>query len=198
MIANKDIQILREAGIENPDMVVSAAAAFLRAHPVHIVGAVENALSEDEQAILMRHGAEGLQSIGVDVAQAVKNNAAVIAGEYGQMVSTALSQKETAERIGVSPSRIRQRIDSGTLYALDTPNGRVCPLFQFDGASTIPGLEKVLKVIGEEAHPVVVQRFILQANPDLISNVAKEALSPRDWLIVGHDVNAVVILAVEI
>ena len=198
MIASRDIKVLKEAGIDSPDLVVSAAAAFLRAHPVNVVGAVENALSEEEEAILIRNGAEGVQSTTSEIQQAMKNNTATIAGEYAQMVNTALTQKEAADRLTVSASRIRQRIDDGTLFALDTPNGRVCPLFQFDQSSTIPGLQKVLAEIGSDAHPVVVQRFFLQELPDLVSDVAGTTLSPRDWLIVGHDVEPIIVLARDI
>ena len=48
MLTAQDIEILRDAGIDNPDTLVAAAAAFLRLHPVHVVGAVENGLSEEE------------------------------------------------------------------------------------------------------------------------------------------------------
>ena len=196
MITAQDIETLRNAGIDNPDTLVAVAAAFLRSHPVHVVGAVENALSEEEELILARHGAQGLQ--GSLTTQSIRKNNATIAGEYAQMVSTALSQKATAECLQVSASRVRQRIDRGSLYALESKHGRVCPRFQFNDASTLPGLEKVLQTIGGDAHPVVVQRFFLQVNRDLVSDVTDQTLSPRDWLISGHDVEVVCRLASDI
>ena len=196
MLTAQDIEILRDAGIDNPDTLVAATAAFLRLHPVHVVGAVENGLSEEEELMLARHGAQGLQ--GSLTAQCIRKNTTTIAGEYAQLVSTAFSQKATAEHLAVSASRVRQRIDRGSLYALESKHGRVCPRFQFNDASTLPGLEKVLKIIGEDAHPVLVQRFFLVANTDLVSEVTGQTLSPRDWLLAGHDVEVVCRLANDI
>ena len=48
------------------------------------------------------------------------------------------------------------------------------------------------------AHPVIVQRFFLQELTDLVSDVAGTTLSPRDWLIVGHDVESIMVLARDI
>lgn len=198
MATQNDMQVLIDAGIQDTDMLVAAAAAFLRAHPVDVVGSVGNALTQEEEAFLLRSGAKGVRAKKANIARATAKNTAVIAGEYAQMVSTALSQKETASRLGVSVSRIRQRLDDGSLYALKTPGGRVCPLFQFNGGATLPGLGTVLNAISDGAHPVVVQRFFVQENADLVSAVADKALSPRDWLIAGHDVDAVMILASEL
>ncbi len=196
MIAAQDIKILRDEGIDDPDTLVAVAAAFLRSHPMHPVDPVKNALSKEEKLILARHGAHGLQ--GSLAIQSIRKNTATIVGEYAQMVSTALSQKATAECLQVSASRVRQRIDRGSLYALESKHGRVCPRFQFNDASTLPGLKKVLQTIGGDAHPVVVQRFFLQANRDLVSDVTGQTLSPRDWLISGHDVEVVCRLASDI
>jgi hypothetical protein len=198
MSAAQDIEILRDAGIDDPETVITAAAAFLRAHPLHVVGAVENALSEEEAAILARHGAKGLQGPTPSDIQASQKNTATIAGEFAQMVSTALSQKQTAARLQVSASRIRQRIDGGSLYALESKQGRVCPLFQFINRSTLPGLERVLQAMSAEAHPVLVQRFFLDPKADLVSDLNNQTLSPRDWLIAGHDVDIVCRLAGDI
>ena len=149
-----------------------------------------------EELILARHGAQGLQE--PLTTQSIRKNTAIIVSEYAQMVSTALSQKDTAECLEVSARRVRQRINQGSLYALESQHGRVCPRFQFNGASTLPGLEKVLQTIGGDAHPVVMQRFFLQANRDLVSEVTGQTLSPRDWLIACHDVEVVCRLASDI
>ena len=37
---------------------------------------------------------------------------AVIAGEFALLVTTALTQKEVAALLGVSPSRIRQKLEA--------------------------------------------------------------------------------------
>ena len=194
MATARDLKILRDAGIDDPNTLLTAAAAFLQTHPMQLVGAVENALSEEESALLARHGAQGLQSTP-QAERAIQQNTVTIAGEYAQMVSTALSQRATAERLGVGTSRVRQRIDKGSIYALAAKKGRVCPQFQFAKSSTLPGLVKVLDAIGVGAHPVSVQRFFLKVSPDLVSDITGEEMSPREWLIAGHDVDLVCRLA---
>lgn len=69
------------------------------------------------------------------------------------------------------------------------------PRFQFTGHATLPGLDKVLAAISPEAHPIAVQRFFLGLSGDLYADSLSRTLSPRDWLLTGHAVEAVVILA---
>ena len=191
MVSEQDLATLKAAGIADPDIVVSSAAAFLRAHPVYPLAPVANALTEDEEAFLRAGGAAGVGRVDHD---AIAANVAEIAGEFAEMVATAYSQQETALRLGVSASRIRQRLDNGTLYAVAGPGGRVCPRFQFVDHATLPGLERVLAALEPDAHPVAVQRFFLSAHPDLDSPTLG-ALAPREWLATGHDPEAVVQLA---
>lgn len=195
MLAEQDVRTLQEAGINNIETLASAAAAFLRAHPIYTVPLMPNALSEQEETFLLQGGAVGVGGTNKDAAA---ENVTIIAGEYAQMVATALSQQEVARRLGVSTSRIRQRLDNGSLYAIDGPSGRICPQFQIADGSTLPGLEAVLEVISREAHPVVVQRFFLTVSPDLESDTLGQTLSPRDWLLTGHSLEPVKLLAQEL
>jgi hypothetical protein len=195
MLAEQDLRTLREAGINNIEMLASAAAAFLREHPIYTVLPMPNALSEQEDAFLREGGAAG---VGGYNKRSAAENVAIIAGEYAQMVATSHSQRDAAKRLGVSTSRIRQRLDSGSLYAVDGPAGRVCPQFQFVDDGTLSGLETVLGVMNKDAHPVVVQRFFLTVSPDLESDTLGCALSPRDWLLTGHSPEPVKLLALEL
>jgi hypothetical protein len=195
MLAENDLRTLQEAGITNIDSLASAAAAFLRAHPIYPAQPMPNALAEQEEAFLLRGGAAGVGTYNQRVAA---DNVAVIAGEYAQMVATSSSQQEAAKRLGVSTSRIRQRLDKRSLYAIEGPLGRVCPQFQFTDGGTIPGLEAVLGEISNEAHPVAVQRFFLTVSPDLESEALGRILSPRDWLLTGHSPQPVMLLAREL
>jgi hypothetical protein len=72
------------------------------------------------------------------------------------MVTSAATQSDATKLLNVSASRIRQRINSGSIYAIKASNSRICPTFQFDGSATIPNLEFVLKEISPTAHPVAV------------------------------------------
>ena len=195
MLTEADRTTLAEAGITNIDRLASAAAAFLRAHPIYEVPPVTNALSETEESFLRDAGARGVGAWSDDSAA---DNVAVIAGEFAQMVTTALSQKAVAELLGVSTSRIRQKLEADELYAVRTTGGRVCPRFQFGPRGTLPGLESVLRALHTEAHPVAVQRFFMDVHPDLESEALKRALSPHEWLLTGHSPETLVVLAREV
>jgi hypothetical protein len=195
MISEYDMYTLRQAGIASIDALASAAAAFLREHSIAGAEPMLNALSEQEEDFLRQGGAAGVDVYDPSI---TARNVTVIAAEYAQMVAAAYTQKEAAECLGVGASRIRQRIDAGTLYAIDGPGGRVCPRWQFSAGGTLPGLERVLEAIGKEAHPLAVQRFFLAASPDLESKLQGQALSPRDWLLTGHSPEPVALLAREL
>ncbi len=195
MLAEQDLLTLREAGITDPNQLLAAAAAFLRANPIYRVLPIPNALSAGEEAFLRAGGARGVGQVNPE---AVAVNVAVIAGEYAEMDATAYTQQEVAKRLGVSTSRVRQRLDNRSLYGIDRAGGRVCPRFQFSDGRTLPGLETVLAALSEQAHPVAVQRFFLTVHPDLESEGLGAALSPRDWLMTGHDPAAVATLAREL
>jgi hypothetical protein len=54
-------------------------------------------------------------------------------------------------------------------------------------------MERVLPVLESELHPVVVYRWFVSKNADLVYE--GEPVSPRDWLVSGNDVEEVVRLA---
>lgn len=194
MLARRDDETLREAGVKEAD-ILTAAAAFLREHPIRLVPNASNALTASEVAFLKEGGASGVD--GND-AQVQADNLVVITSEYAQMAASSLTQKETAELLGVSTSRIRQRLDANSLYSIDNGNGRVCPRFQFAEHQTLPGLDVLLKCISRDVHPVAVQRFFLTNNPDLISSEVSSPMSPRDWMLSGHSIDPVCGLAAEL
>ncbi len=194
MLSEQDRRTLEAAGI-NIEEIAAAAAAFIRAHPIYSVQPMPNALSEQEEAFLRQGGAAGIGTCDKD---SVAENVTILAAEYAQMVATAYSQREVAKNLGVSTSRVRQRLDGGSLYAVESPAGRVCPRFQFSDHGTLPALEAVLAAISKDAHPVAVQRFFLTVSPDLESETANGALCPRDWLRTGHAPEAVIMLAREL
>ncbi|MCB1675779.1 MAG: hypothetical protein KDI01_05785 [Halioglobus sp.] len=195
MLTEIDRATLAEAGVTSIERLASAAAAFLREYPIYETAPVTNALSEAEADFLHAAGARG---VGTWSDNSAADNVAVIAGEFAQMVSTAFNQKEVAALLGVGTSRIRQKLEAGDLYAVRTTGGRVCPRFQFGPDGTLPGLEAVLRALPPQAHPVAVQRWFVHEQADLESDTLARALSPRDWLLSGHPVEAVVALAREV
>ena len=192
MLPEADRQALREAGIDDPEALEIAAARFIREHPLYPTPAMHGALTAPEEDYLREGGAVGVDHPDPD---SIARNVVQVTGEYAAMVAAAYSQKATAQRLGVSTSRIRQKIREGSLYAIHGADGRVCPRWQFHGANTLPGLEAVLAALSEDAHPVAVQRFFLTVSPDLESPTLGVPLSPRDWLATGHPPDQVVLLA---
>jgi len=194
MISEQDVLTLQEAGIYDLDTLATAAAAYLREYKGFRHPPIPNALSEAEEAFLIQGGAEGVKP---QTRRAETRNITTLAAEYAQMVATALTQKEAAKELDVSTGRVRQRIDSGSLYALDTPAGRVCPKWQFHRGA-LPGLEDVLQAIDHDVHPVAMERFFLTESSDLYSDMVGRNLSPRDWLLSGHSPAPVVMMALEL
>ncbi len=181
-IPDQDVCILQNAGI-GTDKLVSIAAKFLSEHysdPKH----VSNGFTEAEESFLVNSGAVGVGRINPE---AMADNMLTITGEFSQMVAGAYDQKQTAALLGVSASRIRQRLAEGSLYSIEGLNGRVCPRFQFSASGELPGLSLALKAMDKEVHPILVERFFLSVNPDLESSLLNQCMSPREWLLTGHD-----------
>lgn len=187
--------IFQQMGIEGgAEAVTDAAAAFIRLHPLYTFPPTSKDLSEHELRILEEGGFPKVPdrvSLG--------ENLAIVAGEVGVMIASALTQSQAAQLLGVDQSRIRQRISQGTLYTIAGGNNvKVLPRFQFTADGVLPGLEKVLAVINKEAHPIAVQRFFLTVSSDLFSAELQANLTPRDWLITGHSPDAVVRMAADL
>lgn len=192
MLQERDRQTLFDAGIIDPESIEIAAAQFVREHPIYAPVVMKGALMEQEEDYLRNGGAVGMDEPNQ---KSVTRNIIQIASEYATMVISAYSQKEAAEQLGVSTSRIRQKISEGSLYAINRAGGRVCPQWQFVEKRTLPELESVLAAISIDAHPVAIQRFFLNVSPDLESPVLDTQMSPRDWLITGHAPGDVILLA---
>lgn len=194
-MARKAEDIFEQMGIEGgAEAVTNAAATFIRLHPLYTSPPSSKDLSEQELKVLEEGGFPKLPD---DVS--LGDNIAVVAGEVGVMIASALTQSHAAQLLGVDQSRIRQRISQGTLYAVaGENNAKVLPRFQFTDKGVVPGLEKVLPVINKEAHPIAVQRFFLTVSADLYSEELDDNLSPRDWLITGHNLDPVLRMAADL
>ena len=121
------------------------------------------------------------------------------AAEFAALLKESFSTAEAAARLGVDPSRIRQRLTSRppTLYGIRLESGWVVPQFQFDGAKLIPGIAEVVARLDPELHPVSIFRWLTTPNPDLALEKGEESrtLSPRDWLLLGLPFQEVAALA---
>ncbi|MGC3874522.1 hypothetical protein ACPF7Z_14775 [Halomonas sp. GXIMD04776] len=195
MISRDDMHVLEKAGIPDIESLAASAAEFIREHPVYEQANPTNALSVDEERLLMAGGAEG---VGEPNRMASQYNLRSAVAQYAQLVKRAYRQSEVATLLGVTTSRVRQRTDEGSLYALTSANRRVYPRWQFDESATLPNLEPVLNALSVSAHPLAVERFFLTPHPDLESDLLDAILSPRDWLLAGHSPEPVIRMAREL
>jgi hypothetical protein len=187
--------VFLQQGIEGgAEAVTNAAANFIRLHPLYVYPPSTQDLSVHELQVLEEGGFPKLPA-----QISLSDNITIVAGEVGVLIASALSQVQAAQLLGVDPSRIRQRISQGTLYAIaGQDNIKVLPRFQFTDKGALPHLEKVLPGINKEAHPVAVQRFFLTASADLYSDELGTNLSPRDWLITGHSPDPVIKMTADL
>lgn len=104
-----------------------------------------------------------------------------------RMIESALSITEAAERLGVTPSRIHQRIKAGQIYSFHIDGRRHVPSFQFRGHELVPNITEVNRAVPGSLHPVAVQRWFEVPDPDLIDDDSGDPLSPLQWLLEGRD-----------
>lgn len=69
------------------------------------------------------------------------------------------------------------------------------PRFQFERRLVIPGLAQVLKALPPDLFPLDTVDWFDLPDPDLELDSDGPALSPREWLLSGRPIGAVVALA---
>ena len=110
------------------------------------------------------------------------------AAELAVLLADALTTATAAKKLGVEPSRIRQRLtaDPPTLYGIRLDSGWRLPTFQFDENGLLPGFAEVVAALDPELHPTAVSGWFTAPNPDLVARGLDERpLAPRDWLRLG-------------
>ena len=156
--------------------------------------------------------AEALGRGGLDLSRASEGEAlAGTASRYAALLASALTEVEAAGVLGVSESRVRQKIGEGTLYTLRMDGARGLPRFQFSGygpagdAMTVnglvPNIGTVLRELPEDVHPLALESWFMSPNPDLyLGDQSQEEIpfSPRDWLLSGGSPAILVPLAREL
>jgi hypothetical protein len=142
----------------------------------------EAPLGDDERA--------ALALLGIDADEAMPyasfyGSAPVREGlaRRARMVETALPLAEAAKRMGVSDSRLRQRITEGTLVAIQKPHGRgwLVPGFQLTEQGELPYLARILSARRRSVGAEALARIFELPNEEL------KGRSPRDWLVAGGE-----------
>lgn len=150
-------------------------------------------LSVPEVEALRRGGFE-LAPVTADSSNALAQTAA----EYAVLCDTSLTAGETARKLKVDPSRVRQLLSARKIYGLQIRGAWKIPVFQFDGDRLLPGLEEVVPALPKDLHPVGVYHWFTTPNPDLAPEELERALSPREWLLTGRSPSTVADLAADL
>ena len=101
------------------------------------------------------------------------------------LTSTALTVRDAADLLRVSPSRVRQRTAAGSLWALKVDNKLVLPRVQFTPTGLVPGLEKILAAVPQGLHPLSLEGLLTEPHTDLA--VEGRPASIVQWLRSGGD-----------
>lgn len=143
---------------------------------------------------------EALYRGGLDVSRpSGGSQLALTATRYAAMLASSLTVAEAAALLGVSDSRIRQRIGNGTLYSVRVGKERRLPRFQFAEGVEVPGVGEVLREIAEDVYPLSVENWFTRPNPDLyLDEDEEEPVSPREWLLSGGSPEVLVPVAKEL
>jgi hypothetical protein len=191
----------------------AATVAFLHTHGIDVAPEsldpmVQEAITRlqrtlyrpDSRADLTKAEAEALERGGfvLDPDSSTEDPLAETAAEYAALLKSSLSTSEAANRLGVDPSRIRQRLtsDPPTLYGIRIETSWYIPEFQFDGNELIHGIGEIIAHLDPELHPVAIFRWFTTPNPDLSTDKPRaRSRSPRDWLRLGLAIQPVVALA---
>jgi hypothetical protein len=115
--------------------------------------------------------------------------------DYMALLETSYSTSQAARHLKVDASRVRQRLRENSLFGIEYDGEKRLPRFQFERGQVLPGLREILPALPEGLNPLDVAEWFLSPNPDLEIENRDEPLSPREWLLKGHAVEAVIHLA---
>ena len=115
--------------------------------------------------------------------------------DYIALLDTSLTTRQAAKYLKVGASRIRQRLRERSLYGIEYDGEKRLPRFQFGRRKVIPGLAEILMELPARLGPLDVAEWFLSPNPDLEFEDRPAPISPREWLLSGRPVEAVVALA---
>ncbi|WP_345340858.1 DNA-binding protein, partial [Rhodococcus olei] len=160
---------LGAAAIDRQDLVPILRALSDATHPA-------SGLSASDAALL---DAGGAPQSPVALAAAVADRQA----RMRELLKSALTVEQAAERLGVSTSRVRQRAGDRSLWSIKRAHRLLLPAIQFTERGQIPGLDVVLTELPEDVQPLSVLGLLTTPQPDLRLDDAE--VSIIDWLTSG-------------
>jgi hypothetical protein len=150
-------------------------------------------------AALTGNESEVLESVGLSMApwagRADQDPLLQSIADYMALLETSLSTSEVAKYLKVDVSRVRQRLRERSLFGIEYEGEHRLPRFQFERRNVLPGLREIIAALPPALNALDVAQWFLAPNPDLELAGNDNPLSPRDWLLRGEPVSAVVALA---
>jgi len=149
----------------------------------------EPRLSEEQEAFLRKY-AGVREATPRELAELAARTAARDAFE----LTHSLTRPAVAALLGKSEHSVLGMTAAGRLYAHTLAgDGLRWPGWQFAGGRPLPHLAAVVAALPSGTHPVTLRAFMITPDPALRHDDV--AVSPRDWLLGGGDVTAVLELA---
>jgi hypothetical protein len=118
--------------------------------------------------------------------------------QYMALLAESLSAAEAAKLLHVDVSRVRQRFRERSLFGIEHEGSWRLPRFQFERRLIIPGLAQILEALPTDLFPLDVFDWFVLPDSDLQLDSDAAPLSPREWLLSGRPVEAVVKLASDL
>lgn len=153
--------------------------------------------SDGRPAALSSGEMAALESVGLSIAPfeggAAEDPLQRSITDYMALIDTSHTTSQAAKYLKVDVSRIRQRLREGSLLGIEYDGERRLPRFQFERRQVVPGLRETLHALPLGLNPLDVAQWFLAPNVDLETD--ERTWSPREWLLRGNSVEAVVALA---
>jgi len=173
----------------------AARAALMRNRPLTTDAPEDSRSSTDLSAA----ETEALRSVGglKDKASVRAENDPLIKSQaqYMALLEDGLSAADAAKLLRVDVSRVRQRLRERSLFGIECEGSWRLPRFQFERRLVIPGLAQVLKSLPPDLFPLDVVDWFVLPDSDLQLDSDAAPLSPRDWLVSGRPIEAVITVA---
>lgn len=189
-LAQRVVEVLSEGYVHRAvrEALPSGVDPVGRAGEAELSVDVSDALAPDEQEVLAQAGLTTEPAVDLrPVARRIT--------QYRDLLASSLTTSEAANRLGVTPGRIRQLLleQPPRLFGIRQTHSWRLPAFQFVDEGLIPNFEKVLAHLDPGLDPIAVAGWFERPNLDLEGEEGN--VSPRHWLSQGKDWRPVAELA---
>ena len=115
------------------------------------------------------------------------------ARDWFRIVRESLTTSDAGRLLGVDSSRIRQRLEDGSIWGFKPDGSWRVPAWQFEGGELVSGIAQVNRAFRKDLDPRSIEGFLTSPNVDLV--VGETRVSPLEWLRAGNDPAPVALIA---